>query len=534
MEYYRQNYLEEYDIAAIRARRRRRRRQRSVWPVLSLGIVLAVMVGFAIRFGVFGQWANAAPGNPAGQSQSEDVLSELPQIQLPDEISIQDLWLPQDALPQADDFVQGLEGSGFNVSFVQQPNMSVLGEQIVSLRFENGAGQATATARLYLFRLTREVTVLMGSGKVADVRSFVPDAGVDASFVGLSPSQIPEQESGAFELVISCYGKEYPVRYVIAETVPPTGVGQQITAFAGTLPPAEDLVTDIQDHSDVTVSYQTTPDMNILGVQNVIMLLTDAYGNTSEVSAAVEVIPAKDGPRFTGLEELHIQVGSTISYKAGVTASDPEDGELTFSVNPGNVDAKTIGTYTASYTATDSSGNTITAYRTIVVQDEAAAAVEEYAKKALAKIITQDMTIDQKIYQVYLYTKSNVQFIGTSDKTSVVHGAYEGFSTGKGDCYTYYAMNVIMLDLLGIENLEVRRVGGTSNHWWNLVLHEDGTYYHVDSCPKSIYLDGISYFRMTDTDLDTYTYDDSVFHHRPNYYVYDKTLPEYQNISIAP
>ena len=139
-----------------------------------------------------------------------------------------------------------------------------------------------------------------------------------------------------------------------------------------------------------------------------------------------------------------------------------------------------------------------------------------------------------QFYQIYLYTKRNVQFVGSSDKSSVVHAAYEGFSTGKGDCYTYYAMNVILLDMAGIENLEVARVGGTSNHWWNLVLHDDGKYYHVDSCPKSIYLDGQTYYKMTDGDLDVYTNNKQVASHRPNYYTYDKTLPEYQDIDIAP
>ena len=169
-----------------------------------------------------------------------------------------------------------------------------------------------------------------------------------------------------------------------------------------------------------------------------------------------------------------------------------------------------------------------------MILDEAEAAVEKYARDVINQIIREDMTRDQKIYQVYRYTRKNVLFVGSSDKSSIVHAAYEGFSTGKGDCYTYYAMNVILLDALGIENLEVARVGGTSNHWWNLVLHEDGMYYHVDSCPKSIYLDGQTYYKMTDSDLDEYTNNKQVAAHRPNYYTYDKTLPEYQDIDIAP
>ncbi len=533
MENHSYRYSDQYDVAELRKKRHRKKRQKSIWPVLSLGIVLAAFVGLAIRVGVFGQWANAtAQATPTPIPEQSSTLAQ--SISLPESVTVQPLSLLLGQEVQAADFVTGLEGSGFSVSFASEPDLEQLGQQSIALLFTGEAGELTQTTSLYLYELINEYTVVMGSGQVADVRCFVPDPSVEASFVGLSPSQIPEQTCGVFELTVRCNGTDYPVQYIIGENVPPQGTGLSVTTTAGTLPPAETLVGDIQDHSDVTVSYLSEPDLTILGEQTVTMVLTDTYGNTAQVQAVLEVTPAPDGPRFTGLEELHIQVGSTISYKAGVTASDPEDGELTFSVDPGNVDAKTIGTYTAAYTATDSDGNTLTVYRTIVVQDEAAAAVEEYALNVLEQIITEDMTQDQKIYNVYLYTKSNVQFVGTSDKSSVVHGAYEGFSTGKGDCYTYYAMNKVMLDLLGIENLEVARIGGTSNHWWNLVLHEDGKYYHVDSCPKSIYLDGISYFHMTDTDLETYTYDEAVFAHRPNYYVYDKTLPEYQDIEIAP
>ena len=117
-------------------------------------------------------------------------------------------------------------------------------------------------------------------------------------------------------------------------------------------------------------------------------------------------------------------------------------------------------------------------------------------------------------------------------KHSIWNAAYEGLSTGKGDCYTYYAMNVVMLGLLGIENLEVRRTGGETNHWWNLVLHEDGLYYHVDSCPASVSVENVFHWKMTDTDLETYT--QGVSWRKINYYTYDKTLPEYEGITIAP
>lgn len=88
--------------------------------------------------------------------------------------------------------------------------------------------------------------------------------------------------------------------------------------------------------------------------------------------------------------------------------------------------------------------------------------------------------------------------------------------------------------MLGITHLEVTRTGGTSRHWWNLVLHEDGKYYHMDASPVAVKVENIDHARMTESDLRIYTEDPEVARRRPNYYVYDKNLPEYAQIVIAP
>ena len=374
----------------------------------------------------------------------------------------------------------------------------------------------------------------MGSGDIPDIRDFIPNPNIDASFKGSSPADLPEDSCGRHALVIECDGREYDVTYLVTEDIPPVAVGLTVTAEVGSLPEPEALVDQIFDHSAVTVHYAELPEMITIGMKEVILVLTDEFGNQTQVSAVIEVVPAEKGPHFEGLDELHIQVGGTISYKTGVSATDPQDGELIFSVEAGDVDNKTVGTYTAYYLATDSNGNTLRVPRTIVIQDEAEAFVEQYAKTVIDKIITEDTTRDQIIYKIYRYTKDNIQFVGSSNKSSIVHAALGGIYPGKGDCYTYYAMNAVLLNTAGIENLEVARVGGTSNHWWNLVLHDDGKYYRVDSCPKAIYLDGQTYYKMTESDLDAYTNNKQVASHRPNYYTYDKTLPEYQDIDIAP
>ena len=508
-------------------RRRRRRRNSGIVPVILLALILAVLTGLAVRISVFGKIANV-------DSKLDPSTGMNPILRLPESVKIRSLTVPSGAVIEAQELVSGLEQTGITVSFVDEPATDVVGQQKVDLVFSQYGAECIKTVELTRFQMVTEVVSKLGSGNIPDIRDFIPNSNIEAHFKGESPASLPEDSCGSHALVIECDGREYPVTYLVTEDIPPEAVGLTVTVEAGALPAPETLVDQIIDHTEVTVAYAELPELSMVGSRDVVLTLTDAFGNISQVNAVIEVIPSENGPRFIGLEELHIQVGNTISYKAGVSATDLQDGELSFTVDPGDVDNKTLGTYTAYYTATDSDGNTLTVPRTIVIQDEAEAAVEEYAKTVIQEIIKDGMTRDQKIYQIYLYTKRNVLFVGSSDKSSIAHAAYEGFSTGKGDCYTYYAMNVVLLDMVGIENLEVARVGGTSNHWWNLVLHDDGKYYHVDSCPKSIYLEGQTYYKMTDQDLEDYTTNKQVAAHRPNYYTYDKTLPEYQDIDIAP
>lgn len=517
-----------YSYDAAPPPRRRRRRNTGLVPVVMLSLVLAVLTGLAVRISVFGKIAQI----DAEETEPSSTVSTV--LQLPETVKLNSMNLPSGASIEPEALVKGLEDTGISVAFANEFALDVMGEQKIDLLFTREGAECVRSVTVNRFQLVNEVSSAMGSQIIPTIRDFIPDESIEAVFKGDSPETLPVDSCGIHSLTIECDGREYSVVYLVTEDIPPEGVGLTVTTEAGTLPEPESLVDEIVDHSDVTVTYEEIPELTTVGLWEVQMLLTDAFGNSSSVTAKIEVIPAENGPQFTGLEDLHIQVGGTISYKAGVSVTDRQDGDLTFSVDPGDVDNKKTGIYTAYYTATDSDGNTLTVPRTIVIQDEAETATEEYAKAVLNKIIKDDMTRDQQIYQVYLYTRKNVQFVGSSDKSSIVHAAYEGFTTGKGDCYTYYAMNVIMLDLLGIENLEVARVGGTSNHWWNLVLHDDGLYYHVDSCPKSIYLDGQTYYKLTDSDLDVYTNNKQVAAHRPNYYTYDKTLPEYQDIEIAP
>jgi hypothetical protein len=73
-------------------------------------------------------------------------------------------------------------------------------------------------------------------------------------------------------------------------------------------------------------------------------------------------------PSIHGANNLRISEGTAFDPLAGVTASDPEDGDLTDDIIvTGTVDTETVGIYTLTYSVTDSAGNTATVTRTIEV-----------------------------------------------------------------------------------------------------------------------------------------------------------------------
>ena len=59
--------------------------------------------------------------------------------------------------------------------------------------------------------------------------------------------------------------------------------------------------------------------------------------------------------------DLYLELGTPVSYKAGVTVTDAQDGELTFTVDSDGFDNKTAGRYTVYYSAED---NTTVIYGT--------------------------------------------------------------------------------------------------------------------------------------------------------------------------
>lgn len=248
----------------------------------------------------------------------------------------------------------------------------------------------------------------------------------------------------------------------------------------------------------------------------------DVIYREQQVKITVECIDTT-APVIEGIKALTMSVGGSVSYKKGVKCSDNADGEIAFSVDTGSVNPKVPGVYPVYYIAVDAAGNEAREETTVTIEAPAGPTEEEVnamADALIAEIVTPDMSKYDMAYTLWQWCRSNMTYATIEkDYDAQWLGAYDGLKKRKGDCYTYCATYAFLLTRCGIENLCVSRVGGTSDHRWNLVNVGDG-WYHCDASPRRT---GDPYLCFMQTDAQVLAYTKTATH-RPNYYVFDESL----------
>ena len=127
------------------------------------------------------------------------------------------------------------------------------------------------------------------------------------------------------------------------------------------------------DDVDGTVSITTSGsvDTSTIGTYTITYSAEDSAGNTVSETRTVNVvresIPDETPPVITlkGANPMTIIQGNTYA-EPGATAVDDVDGTVSITTS-GSVDTSTIGTYTITYSAEDSAGNTVSETRTVNV-----------------------------------------------------------------------------------------------------------------------------------------------------------------------
>lgn len=401
--------------------------------------------------------------------------------------------------------------------FKEVPDTTIPGEQAVTVVLEDTSRNTTeCRSTINVLDVKSFVTMEAGSDMNIEIDDFV-DNGASRARIITDLSVLDVSKPVRHEVLLEVNGKVLTAYIDVVDTTPPTAVTVDQETYLDKELEAIAFVKNIKDISTYRFYYKTKPDFSRPGDQQVTVVLEDSYGNKSEFNAKLTVIPDNEAPVFSGIKNITVYTGDAVSYKKGVKATDNRDGDVNFTVDSSAVNLNKPGVYNVYYSAVDAAGNrasatsTVTVLNLVITEDQ----LYELVDGILEDIIDDSMSKRDKAWEIYQWVKAHVAYTGDSDKSDWVKEAYRGIKNGVGDCFTYYAVSEALLTHAGIDNMRVTRVGGRTQHFWNLINCGDG-WYHFDTCPNK---DKLQTFMLTDKEVEAYTKKRG-----NNYYNFDKSL----------
>lgn len=134
------------------------------------------------------------------------------------------------------------------------------------------------------------------------------------------------------------------------------------------------------------------------------------------VSATVHVTDTK-APVLVGLSNITVNRCDSIFYKRGVSVTDNSSEDIDIVIDNSTVNVDVGGTYTISYSASDSSGNTTKEWVTVTVLEPDTTVDESMVIPLLDEVITAvttpEMTKREKAYQLWLWCRQNLRYSET-------------------------------------------------------------------------------------------------------------------------
>lgn len=422
--------------------------------------------------------------------------------------------------------IEIIDATEVTVTYKRAPDFTRPGAQNVTIILEDQGGNKTEkSAQLLIYGITPMLQAEAGTIEIFPQHFLIEPSGIDlrpipidVSFErGVTQSQLASP--GEYDVTIRANGLQFNSVVKVADTAPPVAMAVDRSLWLGKTAEPSYFITNAYDASEYSVRFKTDPDFTNPGTQVITVILEDIWGNAAEVTSSLVIMEDDLPPVINGVVNQTIFIGDTISYRNGVTAVDNVDGEVEYTIDSSAVNPRRVGTYNVTYSASDSSGNTATRTVTLSVVELTYDMVYALADEVLASIIRPDMDPVEKVRRIQRWVNSSITYAGYRDRETL-RAAYAGLRSRHGNCFTYYAVSEVLLTRAGIDNMRITRVGGRTNHFWNLVNVGTG-WYHYDATPI---MSTLNLYMFTSVDAVAYTRRITANTIYTNYYVYDRSL----------
>ncbi len=284
-------------------------------------------------------------------------------------------------------FSDNLDGTGEAIAS-GSVDTSALGSYTLTYTYTDAQGNAATpvTRTVNVVDTTAPVIIVSQATYTVEVGSTftLPTAtasdNLDADVTVTATGTVDASTVGSYTLTYNFTDSEGNAALAVTVTVVVEDTTAPVVTLAGDASVTLEAGATFTDAgATATDNYDTTAPVVVSGTVNNAALgtytltytSTDASGNVGTATRTVTVVDTTSPViTITGGASITVQIGETYTEQ-GATFTDNLDaaGNATVATTSDTVDTATVGTYTITYTVTDSSGNTATATRTVNVSD---------------------------------------------------------------------------------------------------------------------------------------------------------------------
>lgn len=257
-------------------------------------------------------------------------------------------------VPTPDEFITDLrDADRVAVSFAENYDFSPAGEQPVTILLEDGSGNRSEVFATAAVRAAVERVTLEAGSPVPGQELFLTEG-----FHGELLDEITEEmlrTPGEYALCVKCLdnGRLFTTVLEVRDTVAPTGAGQLLILTPGEAAAPEAFLTAAEDITALTYDFALAPDPDSREIQDILVRITDAGGNSTDVPAQV---------LYSSFGELTVEAKN--GFLTGTDLGRPEATPEVFRANvPGTYFIRVRvekGTEIARVTLVDTTGPALT------------------------------------------------------------------------------------------------------------------------------------------------------------------------------
>ncbi len=283
--------------------------------------------------------------------------------------------------------------------------------------------------------------------------------------------KINEQGIGEYEIISHLNNIDFKTKIKVDDTKAPDLVLKNVSIWNDQkIKSKDDFIKSVTDASKFEVKMKTEIDYSKLGNQDIIIEAIDEHDNKVEKKAVLTIKKDTIGPTISGLYNMTVNKYTKINFYNGVKAIDNKDGQVSFSVTSSSVNTNHYGTYYATYTAVDKSGNKTTVRRKITVNHDASDTTNK-VNAFYAKIGSSNYE------QIRQYIIKHIKYNANAGGNDPV---WYGLTNLAGNCIVHAKIYQRLLTKAGYQTQLIYTTD--RSHYW-LLVKINGVWRHSDATP---------------------------------------------------